>query len=426
MLASRRSGARAAPALPLEARDLEGKRDALVRQLRELEDTGSKRTPEQLARERYALELEAAHVLLSLDERLPSTRSRRAAHRARPGEPAAAPSPRAGLRGFLWGMGSAAAVALLAALVYQSTKPREAGGSLTGNLPMGKQGQEPGATDAEEAQLAAAVARDPSDIDARLALARLHLARRDMMSVWNDTTEVLTRKPGHPTALAYQSLVRLAMGQADAAVDLLNRAIASDPNQVDAYAYLVLAYARMGKMSDAQATVGRASKRFPDAADNFRRLLAEVQTQGSEMPSAAASAGEPDPHAGLDAPQDRPANSRPVAGPARIRIAGVIDIDPSLRDSISPSAVLFVFARQAGAAAGPPAAAKRLPATFPATFELSEADSMMGQPLPDVLLIEARLDEDGDPTTRPPTDPKARIDQVKAGRTDLRLVLKRQ
>jgi hypothetical protein len=28
----------------------------------------------------------------------------------------------------------------------------------------------------------------------------------------------------------------------------------------------------------------------------------------------------------------------------------------------------------------------------------------MGQPLPDTLLIEARLDEDGDPTTRPATD----------------------
>jgi len=50
---------------------------------------------------------------------------------------------------------------------------------------------------------------------------------------------------------------------------------------------------------------------------------------------------------------------------------------------------------------------------------------MMGQPLPDQLLIEARLDEDGDPTTRPPTDPKARLDGVKVGRTDLRLVLKR-
>jgi len=62
---------------------------------------------------------------------------------------------------------------------------------------------------------------------------------------------------------------------------------------------------------------------------------------------------------------------------------------------------------------------------FPAPFELSEADSMMGQPLPDRLLIEARLDSDGDPTTRPPTDPKARLDKVKTGRTDLRLILKR-
>ena len=70
-------------------------------------------------------------------------------------------------------------------------------------------------------------------------------------------------------------------------------------------------------------------------------------------------------------------------------------------------------------------AVKRLPAIFPAAFELGESDSMMGQPLPETLLIEARLDEDGDPTTRPATDPKARLDGVKLGRTNLRLVLKR-
>jgi hypothetical protein len=62
----------------------------------------------------------------------------------------------------------------------------------------------------------------------------------------------------------------------------------------------------------------------------------------------------------------------------------------------------------------------------PVAVELSEADSMMGQPFPDVLLIEARLDSDGDPTTRSPTDPKARLDRVKAGQTDLRLVLRRR
>jgi cytochrome c-type biogenesis protein CcmH len=102
-----------------------------------------------------------------------------------------------------------------------------------------------------------------------------------------------------------------------------------------------------------------------------------------------------------------------------------VDVDPSLRNKLPPGGVLFVFARAAGASEGPPVAVKRLPARFPAAFELSEADSMMGQPLPDRLLIEARLDEDGDPTTRSPTDPKARLDRVKVGRTDVQLVLKR-
>jgi hypothetical protein len=50
---------------------------------------------------------------------------------------------------------------------------------------------------------------------------------------------------------------------------------------------------------------------------------------------------------------------------------------------------------------------------------------MMGQALPDRLLIEARLDADGDPTTRSPDDPKARLDGVKTGRTDVRLLLRR-
>ena len=54
----------AAPeAPPLELRDLDGRVAVLLRQLRELDDAATKRTPEQLARERYALELEAARAL---------------------------------------------------------------------------------------------------------------------------------------------------------------------------------------------------------------------------------------------------------------------------------------------------------------------------------------------------------------------------
>ena len=72
--AASRRAARALVSVPaVDVRDLAGKSEALLRQLRELDDTASKRTPEQLARERYALELEAAKVLLALEERGMST-----------------------------------------------------------------------------------------------------------------------------------------------------------------------------------------------------------------------------------------------------------------------------------------------------------------------------------------------------------------
>ena len=73
----------------------------------------------------------------------------------------------------------------------------------------------PAAEGADEAQIRAALARNPNDIDAHLDLARLLLARQDMMGVWNETKLVLERSPGNPHALAYQALVRLAMGQGD-------------------------------------------------------------------------------------------------------------------------------------------------------------------------------------------------------------------
>jgi cytochrome c-type biogenesis protein CcmH len=420
LVAASRRAARAVPGVPVEVRDLAGRSEALLRQLRELDDTASKRTPEQIARERYALELEAAKALLALEER---GMSAKLASKTAPAEPAI-PAPardRAGLHGFIWGIGSAAAVLLLGFFVYQSAKPREPGGSVTGNTPTTSRPAGGEAADGEEAQLKAALARNPESLDAHLELARLYVERQQWMAVWNETGPVLERAPGNPRALAYQSLVRLAMGQADVAVSLLTKALASDPDLVDGYAYLALAYARMGRMPEAEATIAKASRHFPERAADLRRYLTQLE---GEAPAAQASAasGAPDPHAGLGTPGE--------GGPQRNgtmvrRVSGTVDVDPSLRNKLPPSGVLFVFARAAGVSEGPPVAVKRLPARFPAVFELSEADSMMGQPLPDRLLIEARLDEDGDPTTRSPTDPKARLDRVKVGRTDVQLVLKR-
>jgi tetratricopeptide (TPR) repeat protein len=421
LAASRRSAPALVSVPAVEMRDLAGKSEALLRQLRELEDTASKRTPEQLARERYALELEAAKSLLALEERGMSTKLVSESAKPEPAPPARTADTRAGLRGFLWGIGSAAGVLLLGLFVYQSAKPREPGGSVTGNTPITSKPAGGEAAAGEEAAIQAALARNPEDLDGHLALARLYVERQQWMGAWNETAKVLERAPGNPRALAYQSMVRLAMGQVDVAVNLLTKALASDPDLVDGYAYLALAYARTGRMPEAEAVIAKASRRLPERAADLRRYLTELKGETPVAQTSAASAA-PDPHAGLATPGEGAPQRSGTTGRG---VSGTVDVDPSLRSNLPPGGVLFVFARAAGVSGGPPVAVKRLPARFPAAFELSEADSMMGQPLPDRLLIEARLDEDGDPTTRSPSDPKARLDRVKVGRTDVQLILKR-
>ena len=427
----------------LEIRDLEGKCSALVAQLRELEDTASKRTGEQLARERYALELQAAQALLALE-----MRGARPAALGATSSPADAPAPsvpgsgaspnNAALRGFLWGTTSAGALALLFFFLYTQARPREAGGSLTGAPGGGGMAGGGGTAQsggpagpaapagAEEKQIRAAIALNPNDLDAHLELARVLLGRQDMMGVWNETKLVLERSPGNPRALSYQALVRLAMGQSDKALEMLKESLAKEPNLVDSYVHLALVYVRLGRVKEAQGAIAEASRRFPDQAAGLQKLLADLQR--GDATADTPPAGAENPHASVGTPGGEggaPA-PHPAAGGTQRRISGTVDLDPSLKGTVSPSAVLFVFVREAGFGAGPPVAAKRLPASaFPIGFEVSESDAMMGQTFPDALLVEARLDADGDPTTRPPTDPKARQDDVKIGSTDTHLVLKR-
>ena len=129
----------------------------------------------------------------------------------------------------------------------------------------------------EEAQVRAILARSPTDLAARLALARLRPARRDMKGTWEETQRVLERAPNNPEALALQALVHLAAGRPVVALDLLKQALATDPNLADGYAYMALVYFRMGRLPDAEAVVADASKRFPDKAAGLQQLLADLQ-----------------------------------------------------------------------------------------------------------------------------------------------------
>src|SRR5215212_4669380 len=86
----------------LARKDLEAKRDALIQQLRDLDENAS---PE----ERTRLEKETANVLRKLDAGRASARPVAGRVEARPATPAPAMNPTT--KGFLWGAGSCAALA---------------------------------------------------------------------------------------------------------------------------------------------------------------------------------------------------------------------------------------------------------------------------------------------------------------------------
>jgi cytochrome c-type biogenesis protein CcmH len=386
----RRSAATAPLDADLEQKDLEAKRDALVAQLRAL--------PDDAIDERARLESETADVLRRLDKRgsAPAGAARVTPERATAMNPT--------VKGFLWGAGSFAALATLGYFVMQSLTPREDGQEATGTVPMAQQQQQQPATDPIVQQLEAAVRRDPDNFELRNALAQAYLERDNMMGVFEQTKYVLDRNPNDSRAMTFNALVRVAMGEVEAATAMLQRATKVDPKNLDGWVALAWVYAQSGRMSDAEAAIGDAARVAPNEKVRLEQVLAQMKAAAQNAARQPAAGGLPEGHPPVgDAPPAAPTGQRGV------RVT--LDLDPAAR---LRSGVLFVIARNPSG--GPPVAVKRVDASaFPITVELTEADSMMGQPLPDTFRIEARLDSDGNATTRPPTDPSAMQDGVGPG-----------
>lgn len=375
----------------LERKDLEAKRDALIAQLRAL--------PDDAVDERARLERDTADVLRALDvapASQPPTASRQT------------PTPTHGinptLKGFLWGAGSFAALAALGYFVMQSSTPRE---QQQQAAPMSQTDPHPQvqSNDPQVLQLEAAVQRDPNNLTLRNDLAQAYLERENLMAVFDQTKFVLAKNPNDSRALTFQALVRMAMGESDTAQKMLQQAVQSDPKNLDARVSLAWVYTQNNDLRSADAAITEAIQASPKDKARLEEVLRQMKAQATQQASAATST-LPENHPSIE-PQQPPAGKS-----VRVTIA-----------SAAPAnGVLFVIARNP--AGGPPAAVKRVNVTsFPVTIDLSQADSMMGQPLPDHFRLEARLDSDGDPLTKPPTDPSGALDNVAVG-TVVTLALK--
>src|SRR4051794_3055057 len=379
----------------VERLDLEAKRDLLLQQLRELKETGGS------VEEQRRLERETADVLRALDQRAPVVSKPTAPKPAAADNNIAALTRAAAIRGFIWGAASVAVLGGIAWFVTEKATPK----SETASAPMASapqpQAQQP---DPALQQIEVAVAKSPDDLEMRNQLAKAYLERQNLMGVFDQTKYILARTPDDARALTYQALVRMSMGQRDPAAEMLRHAIKSDPQLLDAYVALAWDDIQRGNTSDAEAQIAEATRRHPDQKARLDDVLSKMKEQAKNPAPAAA-------------PTSAPAVA-PASGPSvhvTLTLAGAAP---------SPNAVLFVIARAAGQTAGPPAAVKRIAGpTFPLDIDLSAADSMMGQPLPANVRIEARLDTDGDPLTKNPSDPHAVQDGVTTNGAKVSLAL---
>lgn len=382
--------------------DLEAKRDALLEELRD---------PDLTPDERTRLELETANVLRQLDS-APAAAERPAPGAQRPAAPRATRDAQAAsgmnptIKGFLWGVGSIAALAGLGFYVYSTAKDKNAGQQQPAPMMSPQQAQQP--ADPAVQKLEQEVSSDPANADKRIALARAYLDKENMMGVFEQTNAVLAKNPDEPRAQTYNAIVRMAMGQLDQATTMLESATKHDPKNPDAWVALAWVRSQRGDKTSAKKAIDAAIENVPADAQRLR----DVWTQMSNAPTPQTAMAE-NPHANGGMMPGAQTAAPAASAPDAIHFTLSLDKAAAAR-----TGVVYIIARAEGQAGGPPVAVKRINVTsFPITVDLSSADSMMGQPLPAAVHVEARLDTDGDAATRGPNDPHAVVDKATAGAT---------
>ncbi len=264
------------------------------------------------------------------------------------------------------------------------------------------------------------------DVEARLDAAQGALDRQDYTTTFTETQTVLERDPGNPRALTYQAMVRLEMGQTATALRMLEEARARAPDSIAVYAYGAMAYVRAGRTPEAEVLITDAKARFPDQAAILDGDFARMKEQAARE-APLPSPGAVDPHAEILPPVPAALGSG-GEGPSEepLTVAGRLEMDQSLRERLPNRVVVFVTLRAAGHRGGPVVATRRVETpSFPAFFEVGPKDTKDGAPLPSRVLVEGRVDADGDPATRSPSDLTGHVDGVAPGRFDVRLFLQR-
>jgi len=228
-----------------------------------------------------------------------------------------------------------------------------------------------------------------SEASSQLQQGKAAFAKQDWPKAIEAFKNVLAADPNQPEAHSYMGFILVQAGHADGALMAFDKALSVAPN---------MPMALWGK----GMTLYQAKQDYAAARPVLEKLL-QIMPAGQERGEIEKVLAEI-PEAGQTGRPAQQAASSATNGSAQI--TGKITLDPKLKANIDSQAALFIIARSAGAAVGPPLAVKKIDRpVFPLSYALGSENVMMqGRPFSGKVTITVRLDKDGNPTTRQPGD----------------------
>jgi cytochrome c-type biogenesis protein CcmH len=208
-------------------------------------------------------------------------------------------------------------------------------------------------------------------------------AKQDYAKAIEAFKQVLAQDPNQPEAHAYMGFILVQAGHGDGALLAFDKALASAPNLPMAlWGKGMVLYQSKKDYAGARTVLEKLLQLVPpgEERNEITKVLAEIPAGGTP----AQKAGQP---------------SAVKSGQT---ISGKISVEAKLQGKIDPGATLFLIARAAAGAAGPPLAVKKIDQPkFPVAYSLGQENVMMqGTPFTGKINISARLDKDGNAMTR--------------------------
>jgi tetratricopeptide (TPR) repeat protein len=122
----------------------------------------------------------------------------------------------------------------------------------------------------------------PEQTESYFRLGLIELNVKDLDEAATNFREVLTRDSKHAGALSALGRVAFEQKRYSDAIDLLQRAIASDDSLHEAHYYLGLTFVRLGRKEEADSQLQIATRLEHDEAQHRRTVLRIQDGEGSE------------------------------------------------------------------------------------------------------------------------------------------------